>query len=86
MEVVWVSKLSFSRMYALGIQQQFVASRYFTNSHAGGVLLPIVFNHLEPKIGFGWATRTIAFIMLCTLSISLVVMVICSSSSFALAH
>jgi predicted MFS family arabinose efflux permease len=33
-----------------------------------------MFNHLQPRIGFGWATRVIAFIMLGTLIISLTVM------------
>ena len=33
-----------------------------------------MFNRLVPRIGFGWATRVIAFIMLGTLTISLAVM------------
>lgn len=40
----------------------------------GSVIYPIVFNHLQPKIGFGWATRIIAFIGLFTLSISISIM------------
>ncbi|KAG0646092.1 Aspyridones efflux apdF [Hyphodiscus hymeniophilus] len=43
-------------------------------SSLGGVLYPIVFHKLQPTIGFGWATRVVAFIMLGTLSISLSVM------------
>lgn len=35
----------------------------------GGVVYPIVFHHLLPKIGFGRTTRVIAFIMLATLLI-----------------
>lgn len=41
---------------------------------AGGVIFPIVFRKLEVRLGFGWATRVIAFISLGTLAISLVVM------------
>lgn len=33
-------------------------------SPIAGTVLPIVFNQLVPKIGFGWATRVIAFIVL----------------------
>ena len=35
----------------------------------GGVIYPAVFRQLQPSIGFGWATRTIAFIMLVTSAI-----------------
>ena len=38
----------------------------------GGIIYPIVFRQLQPSIGFGWATRVIAFIMLATLMLSLV--------------
>jgi MFS family permease len=41
---------------------------------AGGVIFPIVFRHLEVRLGFGWATRVIAFIALGTLAISVVLM------------
>lgn len=43
-------------------------------SSLGGVLYPIVFHKLQPRIGFGWATRVVAFIMLGTLALSLAVM------------
>lgn len=33
----------------------------------GGVIYPIIFHRLQPTIGFGWATRVIAFIALVTL-------------------
>lgn len=39
----------------------------------GSVLYPIVFRKLQPQIGFAWTTRVIAFIVLATLSISIVV-------------
>ncbi|KAK1987538.1 major facilitator superfamily transporter [Colletotrichum cereale] len=35
-----------------------------TGSPVAGMCFPILFGHLEPKIGFGWATRIIAFILL----------------------
>ena len=34
----------------------------------GGIIYPIVFDQLEPRIGFGWATRVIGFISLGTLT------------------
>jgi len=40
----------------------------------GSVIYPIVFSHLQPKIGFGWTTRVITFINLFTLSISILIM------------
>ncbi|KAL3481358.1 monocarboxylate permease-like protein [Aspergillus californicus] len=33
-------------------------------SAIGGVIYPIIFTRLQPRIGFGWATRVIAFIVL----------------------
>lgn len=39
-------------------------------SSIGGMLYPIIFYNLEPKIGFAWATRVLGFIALATLSIS----------------
>lgn len=38
------------------------------------MIFPIVFRKLEVQLGFGWATRVIAFIALATLAISLVVL------------
>lgn len=43
-------------------------------SGLGGVVYPIVFHRLQPRIGFAWATRVLAFIMLGTLAVSLAVM------------
>ncbi|KAK5167142.1 uncharacterized protein LTR77_007872 [Saxophila tyrrhenica] len=40
----------------------------------GGIVYPIVFRQLEPKVGFGWATRVIAFISFGTLSVAVVVL------------
>jgi MFS family permease len=33
-------------------------------SPVAGIIFPIIFSRLEPKIGFGWATRVIAFTVL----------------------
>ncbi|KAL7930148.1 major facilitator superfamily domain-containing protein [Trichoderma chlorosporum] len=56
---------------AMAIQSQYFArKRAFaigiagTGSPVGGIIFPIIFSHLVPKIGFGWTTRVIAFILL----------------------
>ncbi|KAI1907909.1 hypothetical protein LOZ61_005856 [Ophidiomyces ophidiicola] len=63
-----------------------ILSQYFTTKLAtavgftasgssfGGIIYPIVFHRLEPKIGFPWATRVLGFIMLATQLISITVM------------
>ena len=43
-------------------------------SMSGGVIFPIVFRRLQPTIGFGWATRIIAFMALGLLLIPLSIM------------
>ncbi|PQE28118.1 Major facilitator superfamily domain general substrate transporter protein [Rutstroemia sp. NJR-2017a BBW] len=43
-------------------------------SALGGVIYPIVFTQLQPRIGFGWATRVVAFIIFGTSIIPLLVM------------
>lgn len=45
-----------------------------TGSSIGGVIYPIVFFRLQPRIGFPWATRVIGFIALATLLLSNCVM------------
>jgi MFS family permease len=45
-----------------------------TGSPIGGIIFPIIFSRLEPSIGFGWATRVIAFILLGTSIIPVFVM------------
>lgn len=47
------------RAFAMGIAA--------SGSSLGGVIYPIVFYHLQPRIGFGWATRIIGCIALATL-------------------
>ncbi|KAI2627893.1 MFS general substrate transporter [Hypomontagnella submonticulosa] len=44
------------RALALGIQS--------VGSPLGGIVFPIIFSRLEPVLGFGWATRVIAFVLL----------------------
>jgi len=43
-------------------------------SGLGGVIYPAILRQLYPRIGFAWAARTVAFIVLVTLSISVVCM------------
>lgn len=38
-------------------------------SSLGGIIFTIVFRQLQPTIGFGWATRVIALIMMVTLTV-----------------
>ena len=38
----------------------------------GGVIYPIIFHQLQPRIGFGWTVRIMAFIMLATLGVPMV--------------
>ncbi|PNP47986.1 hypothetical protein THARTR1_10405 [Trichoderma harzianum] len=56
---------------ATAIQSQYFAKRRAfamgvvgTESPVGGIIFPIIFSHLLPKIGFGWTTRVIAFTIL----------------------
>lgn len=63
-----------------------IVATYFTTKRAfatgitaaggsvGSVVYPILFRKLQPTIGFGWATRIIAFIALGTLVISILIM------------
>lgn len=56
-----------------------VMTQYFTTKRAaangiasigsgvGGIIYPIIFHNLEPRIGFGWAVRIMGFVMLATL-------------------
>ncbi|KAF6219615.1 hypothetical protein HO133_004084 [Letharia lupina] len=63
-----------------------IIPQYFTNKKAfatglassgsslGGVIYPIVFSQLQPRIGFSWATRVLGFISLTTCLVSISVM------------
>lgn len=44
-----------------------------SGSSLGGTLYPIIFQQLEPRIGFGWASRVMGFIALATCSFSFAV-------------
>lgn len=55
----WFAK---RRAFALGIMA--------SGSSLGGVVLPIMVSHLIPQVGFGWAMRVCAFLILFMLGIS----------------
>ncbi|KAM0807790.1 putative Major facilitator superfamily domain-containing protein [Seiridium cardinale] len=59
----WFAK---RRALALGVQS--------VGSPIAGIVLPIIFGQLQPKIGFDWATRVIAFLMLALSAIPIVFM------------
>lgn len=42
-----------------------------SGSSLGGVIYPLIFQGLQPRIGFGWTTRVMGLISLATLSVSL---------------
>lgn len=50
------------RAFAIGVSA--------SGSSIGGIIYPIIFHSLQPKIGFGWATRVIGLIVLVTLVIA----------------
>lgn len=52
---------STKRAFAIGIAA--------AGSSLGGVIYPIVFHELQPKVGYGWTTRIMGFIALATLSV-----------------
>ena len=45
-----------------------------SGSSVGGIVYPITFRALQQRVGFGWATRAIAFIALATLTFSIAIM------------
>ncbi|KAK9425350.1 putative Major facilitator superfamily (MFS) profile domain-containing protein [Seiridium unicorne] len=45
-----------------------------TGSAIGGIIYPIIFNQLQLRFGFGWATRVLAFILLATSAIPVLLM------------
>lgn len=52
---------STKRAFAIGIAA--------AGSSLGGIIYPIVFHEVQPMVGYGWATRTMGFIALATLSV-----------------
>lgn len=55
-------------------QRAFAAGISVCGSSLGGIIYPIVFQRLEPRIGFGWATRVLAFIALATQAVAVALM------------
>ncbi|KAI1073491.1 putative MFS monocarboxylate transporter [Whalleya microplaca] len=45
-----------------------------SGSSLGGVIYSLMFQGLQPRVGFGWATRIMGFVSIATISISLVVL------------
>ncbi|KAI0006260.1 putative MFS monocarboxylate transporter [Xylariaceae sp. FL0662B] len=45
-----------------------------SGSSLGGVIYSLMFQGLQPRVGFGWATRIMGFVPLATVSISLIVL------------
>ncbi|KAH8719546.1 major facilitator superfamily domain-containing protein [Phaeosphaeriaceae sp. PMI808] len=45
-----------------------------SGSGIGAVIFPLVFNQLHPNIGFAWATRVLAFILLATSAVPIAIM------------
>ncbi|KAK9374343.1 major facilitator superfamily domain-containing protein [Lipomyces chichibuensis] len=70
------------------IPQYFSSKRAFATgiaaagSSTGGIIYPIVFHKLVPRLGFAWATRIIGFIILGTQAYGLVVMRVRSVPKF----
>ena len=48
-----------------------ISSKLLLTFFPGGVIYPIIFRQLQPRIGFGWATRVIAFTILITMFVPL---------------
>ncbi|KUI63432.1 Riboflavin transporter MCH5 [Cytospora mali] len=78
-----VMRLGFGCLY---LPAPAVVSQYFhkntalamgassTGSALGGVIYPIVFEQLQPRIGFAWTTRVLGFILLATSLVPVLVM------------
>ena len=59
-----------------GLRHRFAAlprqvAEAVANHPAGGIAYPILFRQLQPRIGFGWTVRTIAFIALAITAVAL---------------
>lgn len=52
-------------------RQWLFTPQWYSSRATAGVITPIMFHRLQPYIGFGWATRVIAFLMLVTLMVPL---------------
>lgn len=64
----WVKRRAFASCIAgagSGFGECVKQTRYIAADRSqGGLIFPIVFRELQPKIGFGWAVRVIAFLTL----------------------
>lgn len=45
-----------------------------SGSSIGGIIYPLMFRHIQPQAGFGWAVRAMGFVMLGTLALSLAIL------------
>ena len=45
-----------------------------SGSSLGGVIYPILFQHLQPRIGFGWTVRVLGFVAITTLAVPILYM------------
>lgn len=48
--------------------------RASVGSSCGGIVFPILLNHLIPRIGFAWTVRTTAFIVLALMALGTIIM------------
>ncbi|EPQ28647.1 uncharacterized protein PFL1_03950 [Pseudozyma flocculosa PF-1] len=55
-------------------RRAFAAGISVCGSSLGGIVYPIVFRRLEPRIGFAWTTRVIAFVVLATQAVAIALM------------
>jgi MFS family permease len=55
-------------------KQMAVVEVYWLMIFEAGVIYPLMMRELFNKVGFGWAVRILSFVMLVTLSISLIVL------------
>ncbi|CAI7613421.1 unnamed protein product [Penicillium glandicola] len=84
-EILYVPSIS---LVASRFQQRRPLAMFITTSGtaiAGGVIYPIIFPTLQPKLGFSWATRVLSFVTLGELIIAMSIM-LPSTKSKALHH
>lgn len=55
-------------------KRSFAVGLAASGSSLGGIIYPAIFHQLQPRVGFGWATRVIGFIALVTLGMCLAIM------------
>nr|POE86597.1 aspyridones efflux protein apdf [Quercus suber] len=72
--LLWVPALSTVATCFQGAMRSVAIGIVSAGSSLGGVIYPILFAQLQPRIGFGWTVRAMALVALLTLAISLVTM------------